>query len=418
MREFTPYQELSGIQVCDGDDIENNLSLTNTVFGVKTGIWRDGGSFTSPNNNILPDALRTTDFGFPGTGSCYYNIFMDATLFDIDVRLLNSYERYNAGSFADTNLQGSTYSYYGADNYEFIDTIHTEHRSIISTLTSESGGEINADRLLQRGRVYVKNQGSSLSLPISSALRGTLDKYAPATILEFNDKLIDFDVINDSIFLQTKTKLLIDKIQYDISGEFGKPGTSNTIFKTDSTNTINVFSNRLYVHDIKTCAGQGAVLFAIFKQHNKDLINGKPLPDNYGYIYPEIYQYDLQTNNTIKIFPQSLESDCLESFKTSYTGSVTNYAPEKIRTPKIAYNSIYNKLKISYIVLDQNNFSHIHDALFSWKNGELALERLVRYNPDHLTLRTTTFNEDTTFATVNTSSPNVKVDFNNNLLCI
>ena len=71
--------------------------------------------------------------------------------------------------------------------------------------------------------------------------------------------------------------------------------------------------------------------------------------------------------------------------------------------------------------MDQNNFSHIHDCTFEWRDGTLTLARVVRFNPDHLTLRTTAFSTETSFADVNVTSGgsfNIKRDVSNNLLCI
>ena len=304
---------------------------------------------------------------------------------------------------------------YDGDGYLFIDSVHSSSTTVISTLTSQGSGIINAERNIQPGDLYVKDQGTSLSYPMSGILSNTLNKYSTEVRDDIYNNLIDFDVIGDAIFLQTNTRLLIDKISYSDKGTFDRPNTSNTIFSVNSADTLNVLSNRLSVKELETCGSAGSVLFTIFKTITNDLSTGAALPSNYWYVYPEIYQYSFSENKSVKIYPQELDNSDLESFSTGFTGLSSDFAPEKIKSPILTYNSLHNKLKLTYIMLDQNNFSHIHDCLFEWRAGELKLNRVARYIPDLLTLRTTTFNTDTTFTTINNSTGSFVVE--NNTLC-
>ena len=423
LRNFTPYQELQGVPVCGISDLENssNANTPSTAQDPATvAFWRDGGSFTKQDGTPLPDPLKTTDVQYPGNFTYYYDILVDGLEGFVDVREIAGWTDYDGGRFTDTNLTDRPFTY-ESTGYRYIDTSNSNSRTVLSDLNTRSSGDINVDRLLISGNLYVKNQGTALSQPIVSALSETILKYNRNIVKDIQTNLLDFDVINDSIFLETPNRLIIDKIKYSSEGKFVKPSTSNTVFEVDRNDTLNVISNRLYVKTKKTCNTTGAVYFAVFKTIKKDLNTGMPLPKNYWYVYPEIYQYDLASNSYTSVFPEALNDSCLDTFKTSFPGLVSDYAPEKIKTVKLGYNSLYNKLKLTYIMLDQNNFTHIHDCLFEWRDGVLSLAKVVRFIPDELTLRTTTFNRETSFAEVTVSSGAlylVEQDTQNNLLRI
>jgi hypothetical protein len=420
LREFTPYEELGGVRVCGLADIENNFEVENVIASETIGIWRDGGEFTKQDGTALPDPLKTTDVTYPGAFNYYYDLFIDGLDRWVDARTVGGWDNYNCGRFTDTNLVDKPFSY-ETDGYKYIGVTNSKNQTVLSNLAGQDGGEINVDRILQAGNIYVKRQGTDYSLPLLNALTNTFNKYTPEVLDDIRDNTVDFNVVHNAIFIETPSRLIIDKINYTADGVFAKPSTANTVFEVDLKDTLTTISNTLYITDIKTCSSEGAVLFAIFKTQDRDITTGEKLPKNYWYVYPEVYQYDLASNSTVKIYPETLDSGCLETFKTSYDGAVSNFAPEKIKTVKLSYNGLHNKLKISYILLDQNNFSHIHDCTFEWRDGALTLARVVRFNPDHLTLRTTAFSEDTSFAAVNVTSGgsfNVEKDTDNNLLII
>ena len=402
-RLFQPYDELRGQQVCDVSDYSasgGGFTDDDTSEEVAAGIFRDGGGFTQGDGSPLPDPIKTDEPGFPSPLNYYYQVFADCKLFGDDVRSIPGSIDYNGGKFSDKVLVDRQFNYDG-DGYAYIDYIHSDSNTEVSGLVTEGSGDVNVERAVVPGSIFIKDQGTSLSYPMSSILSNTLNKYSTAVVDDVLENTIDFDVINDSIFLQTPTRLVIDKINYSREGTFEKPNTTNTVFTVASGDTLNVISNRLLVNEIESCGGGSVILFSIFKTLSTSPYTNEVQPKNYWYVYPEVYQYNINNNTVNKIYPQALDQSDLESFQTSYSGAESDFAPEKIKTPIITYNSLHNKLKITYMLYDQNNFSHIHDCMFEWKSGKLTLNRVVRYTPDHLVLRTTTFNPDTTFTTIN-----------------
>ena len=414
-RLFQPYDELRGQRVCDvseysasGGGFTDDESTGDNI----TGLFRDGGGFTQGDGSPLPDPIKTDEPGFPSPLNYYYQVFADCRLFSEDVRSTPGSIDYNGGRFSNVVLADRQFNYDG-DGYAFIDYVHSNSSTIVSNLTSETSGDVNVERAVAPGSIFVKDQGTSLSYPVSSILSNTLNKYSAEVVDDIVNNTIDFDVINDSIFFQTPSRLLIDKINYSREGTFDKPNTTNTLFTTSSSDTLNVISNRLHVNEIESCGGEsGVILFSIFKTLSSNPYTGVIQPKNYWYVYPEIYQYNITENSIDKLYPQALNRSDLESFQTSYSGAEADFAPERIKTPVITYNSLHNKLKLTYMLYDQNNFSHIHDCMFEWKSGELTLNRVVRYTPDDLTLRTTTFNTDTTFTEINNPTGSFTVSQN------
>lgn len=417
-RLFQPYDELRGQQVCDVSDYSasgGSFTDDDTSEEVAAGIFRDGGGFTQGDGSPLPDPIKTDEPGFPSPLNYYYQVFADCKLFGDDVRSIPGSIDYNGGKFSDKVLVDRQFNYDG-DGYAYIDYIHSDSNTEVSGLVTEGSGDVNVERAVVPGSIFIKDQGTSLSYPMSSILSNTLNKYSTAVVDDVLENTIDFDVINDSIFLQTPTRLVIDKINYSREGTFEKPNTTNTVFTVASGDTLNVISNRLLVNEIESCGGGSVILFSIFKTLSTSPYTNEVQPKNYWYVYPEVYQYDINNNTVNKIYPQALDQSDLESFQTSYSGAESDFAPEKIKTPIITYNSLHNKLKITYMLYDQNNFSHIHDCMFEWKSGDLTLNRVVRYTPDDLVLRTTTFNPDTTFTAIN--NPTGKFTVDQNTLCI
>ena len=66
-------------------------------------------------------------------------------------------------------------------------------------------------------------------------------------------------IIQNTIFMQTDSNLVIDKIGYAES-KFIKPATSNTLYSINSADRVEAFSNRFYVEET------GKVYFARFQR--------------------------------------------------------------------------------------------------------------------------------------------------------
>ena len=423
-RRFTPYEELRGVQTCVSRDqyVSNTLifGVDESVVGTEQsnitiidGTCVDGLNFAKCSNtdgsgNIIPncevtDTLPTDSINWPDNdnNSYYYDIFTDA--FD-----------HGTGSWSDVNFSelydGGTFTEEircrGVGDF-FDDTVDESSTTLYAAPSVIEELEPNVGRLLQEGQIYFKDQGTSLSYPISRVLDNVFSKYSPTVQQDVLFNLINFDVIGDSIFLETPGRILIDKLNYN-NGIFEKPNTQNNIFEIDRDDTLEVFSNRLYVDQVKSCKGEDVVLFAIFKTIKVDPETGQTLPADERVLYPEIHKYNLQTHTFERIYTAVEDAGMISGDLCSFTAnnidniSSNSYiSAEKIATPVLSYNGSRHKLKLTYIIFDQNNLAHVNDCLFEWRVGKLQLRQIVKYRSTSSTSRTNTFSEFATFAQIN-----------------
>ena len=133
--------------------------------------------------------------------------------------------------FADDIYLKNDFNY--TDNLTFLDTADPKGATVLSDLSADSVHLTNEERNSLAGKLYIKNGAYSYSLPLSSALENVVGKYSSAVQADLNQSLIDFDLIQNTIFMQTDSNLVIDKIEY-VESKFIKPATSNTLYSINS----------------------------------------------------------------------------------------------------------------------------------------------------------------------------------------
>ena len=421
MREFYPYQELL-------QDTRNLLPF-----------WRDGGAFTYLDGSELPNPLTGLGPGYPASTNYYYTVLVEGTFptpidiqteqtplsditteadfniiaenaeltFETDVRYYLSaggqYKRYEGGYFTDEVVLPNDFIY--SDNYRYLDSTDSRGSTILSTLTSSNTTITKEEQQTLLGKLYVKNGTYSSSELLSSALKNTISKYSTAIQNQINHDLIDFDIIQNTIFLETKSTLIIDKISYK-EGAFTRPSTINTIFSVNSANMVEVFTNRFYNEET------GKVYFTRFKDNANDTC--APLADNYKAVYPEIYEYNIQQNSTTKLYPTGTDDTTLSAFELNVESlSSRNYTPDSVHTPNLTYNSLNDIFKLTYMICDKNDFTHLIDASFKMVDNKLIVVDSNRYEPLNNINRTSTFGETTNFGFISASSGSFTKDARN-----
>ena len=418
-REFSPYQDL----------IKNPRNLRP--------FWRDGGAFTFFDGSELPNPISGIGPGFPSPLNYYYTVLAEGTFaveqailsgvdmniitedefniitdlnileFATDVRNYLSagspYTNYDGGFFTDNVDLPNDFVY--SDNYRYLDNPDPRGATVLSTLTSQDLTLTTEERKALDGRLYVKSGAYSTSQPLSTALSNILQKYSTSVQTDINLSLLDFDIIQNTIFLETKCNLLIDKITYK-DEKFTKPSTVNTLYSVNSSVGAETFSNRFYVE------GTGKVYFARFQTIGTNE-SGVSLR-NYLTVYPEIYEYSIIDNKVNKVFPADTASTTLSVFDVN-TSSVTtrNYTIEEVHTPKLAYNKRNDRFKLTYIVNDLNDMSHFIDVTFKQVDNDLTLQNIYKYEDEDDILRSTTFGLSSMFGSISASSGSFTRNTNN-----
>ena len=418
MREFYPYQELI-------EDTRNIIPF-----------WRDGGAFTFLDGGELPNPLSGIGPGYPASTNYYYTVLAEGTFpedvsltteqvsisnitteadfliitensipgFIQDVRYYLSaggaYTNYEGGYFSDNIVLPNDFKY--TDNFRFIDVADPAGSTVLSDLSSSTVILTREEKKSLDGMLYVKNGTYSTSEPVSAALKGIFSKYSLAVQDQINHELIDFDIIQNTIFLETRSNLIIDKIIHT-GGKFIAPTTVNTLFSVNSARGIETFTNRFYIEET------GKVYFARFK--NGTGSNCGKVADNFKSVYPEIYEYSIVNNTSTKIYPESATDASLSAFELNIVNeNIRNYAPESVHTPKIAYNSRNDLFKVTYIVNDKNDFTHMVDVSFRMVGNKLVVIDSNRYETLNNINRTSTFGYQSTFCQISATSGNFTKD--------
>ena len=435
---------LDGYEFFDDTEGHNfNYALTGSLDGsIRSGLSSYTEKEFSLDNTLLPAPLTGFDPNWPGPLNYYYTILAEGTfpildsigteqaplstiateddLFDLggndytfdfatDIKYYLSagdqYKYYNGGYFTDDISLKNSFNY--ADDYRYLDNVSDDSLTILSPLTSESVVLTNEDKKRLTGKIYIKNQRYSQSLPISAALSNILSKYSTAVQYDIYNNTVDFDVINDCLVLQTPNNLVIDKISY-ADGVFETPSTKNTLFSINSAVKTNQLSNRFYIE------GTDNIYFTIFETISTSFTSASAVAKNYWYIVPNIYVYNTHTCNYSKLFPLQSTEQTLSSFRTSLSGTINNnFAAEKIQTPFLTYNKLNNVFKLTYIVNDLNELTHIYDAEFELNNCGMALKSIYKYNTLESCVRSTTFGQSTQFAAVTSRYSSYTIDNTN-----
>ena len=424
MREFYPYQELI-------EDTRNIIPF-----------WRDGGAFTFLDGSTLPDPLSGIGPGYPASSNYYYTVLAEGT-FPEDIALTTeqvvlsnitseadfliitenstpdftqdinyylsaggSYTNYEGGYFTDEVVLPNDFNY--TDNFRFLDTADPDGSTVLSDLSSSSVILTREEKKSLDGMLYVKNGTYSTSEPVSAALKGLVSKYSAAVQNQINNELVDFDIIQNTIFLETKSNLIIDKIIHT-DGKFIAPTTVNTFFSVNSAKGIETFTNRFYIEETDK------VYFARFK--SIDTCEG--IADNFKAVYPEIYEYSIVNNTSTKVYPDGITDVSLSAFKLNVVNeNIRNYTPDSIHTPKIAYNSRNDLFKVTYIVNDKNDFTHMVDVSFKMTDNKLVVIDSNRYETLNNIARTSTFGPSSTFSQISATSGNFTKDTDNFTLTV
>lgn len=417
-REFLPYQELK--------EVTRNI----------TPVFRDGGSLAFLDSTPLPEPLTAWDPGFPGPLNYYYNILLEGTFpvnqdlqsdqtplstltteelerdiitgvvefdFTTDVKYYLSATDYNykyidCGYFADELILPNDFNY--EKEYRYIDKVDSRASTVLA-ISSTGNLLTREERRLLAGKLFVKNQSYSTSSPIQSALDVTFSKYSTTVQADIFNNIIDFDIIGDNIFLQTPNNLVIDVINYDGSA-FTRSSNNNTLFSINSADKLDRISNRFFVEKTNK---------AYFTKFTTVSANNAK---NYWSVIPNIYEYDLSRNSYRKVFPGNVTTaNELSTFQISVSGATNNiYTPEEVVTPYLAYSSLNDLFKLTYIVNDNNELAHFYDADFRFIDDRLEIQSLTKYDTTNSLIRSTTFGSSSLFAEVSANSGNFNINSN------
>lgn len=397
-REFYPYIELPDAQ----DTITVRL--------------RDGGTFTFTDNTPLPDTIFADLSSYPSSQPYFYTELADGGVsnlspptrgyyvgstynanFTLDVKNIlssSAVTNYDCGYFTDDlSIIGES-----GNETRYFDTVEEGSLTVLSPLTGTDVMRTEAYRKLLAGSIYVKNQRYSTSTPLISALSAVFSKYTTLVQNDINNNIRDFEVFYDSIFIETENYLITDKISYD--GAFLQPNTKNTVLQR-KINPLNKISNRFFNEATKTITFciidqlTGEILEDILTENSNILLTEDlqalqvaytALSGNSKVLLPTIYQYYIDTNETVKIYP--IITNATEYFNTfslsDHFNTTFNVNIVQIDSPIISYSSFNDVYKLTFTCQDNNGLCYIYDYEFTIESTGVVYRRSKFYKPDQI----------------------------------
>lgn len=364
-RYFAPYEEL----------ISPSSENLNTEY-----IIRDAAFFRKNDDSSYDDPISSDLFAFPGSGTYYFTELLEAGLYDnspitralvdplyptqiadftqgIRPTEINLVESIDGGNFSDEfdfefSLTQPSYMYDG-----------TLLSSTQYTLPSIDNSTYN-ERLDLVGRMFVQNGSSRVASPLLNALPYLTTRHTTPVQSQLSSYISKFELAYDTLFIQTSSYLVIEKIVMD-NGQFSDPKTT-TYSLSHTTNNFNKITNRFKKGN--------SVYYAILRT------SSDYLSSNDYKVYPEIYKFDLVNFENNKVFPLT------DSFVTDFfsiSGRDIRYVMAD--TPTLTYSSRNNLFNVSFLLKDQNNLLYLHEYDFDeMPNVEFVSHRAYKPTNDQV----------------------------------
>ena len=356
-RYFCPYEELIDPTTSDVDFITKNIETAGVI---------DGAYFMKTDSEFLPDPVSSDLSAFSNTGQQFYfsdlleggvaklssadtpeldtliqhalkdesDTFTEGLTgnFSINLQLTSlntSYSKYEGGRFTDT--LDFNYNFL-PESYSYDDTVY----DLTTTVTNTSATFNKFDTKDLEGRIYVKNASTNANGEIFDLLPYLSSKYNTTTINDLSSRVINFDLMYDTLFIQTSSYFVIEQLKFE-ANKFVDPFTDNISLSVNNNN-FDKISNRfkkdlnVYYYKLKV------------EEHSTET---KTLS-----VYPEIYEYSYTDKTNTKIFPKN--NTQLQANINRFVLSGYDVLYDKLDTPRITYRGDIDAFNLSYLVKDQN----------------------------------------------------------------
>ena len=268
--------------------------------------------------------------------------------FSFNVRLSgdNGVKNYDGARFTDNIV----FNYAQAsENFDYKDEVY----STTSYSAVESASESLFNSRDHIGKIYVKNVGVAPDSPAVKELTQALDylstKYNSTIVNELSTSVTNFDILYDTLFIETSSYLVIEKTNYN-QKDFISPGIyTNTL--NINTNFFDKVSNRLKVGN--------NVFYCRMARNQLDYKDVR--------LYPEIFRYVYVDEEVTQIFPTTTNS--VISGATCYFNlSTDNIVYLECSKPILTYSSDNEQFNLAVILKDQNKGPLLVNYRFEFTN--------------------------------------------------
>jgi hypothetical protein len=370
----------------------SNLSSINVCMDF------DGGPIMFDRNGFLPEQVRTSNktWVYPNVWASdyYYNLSIDGGFNTLPMGIMwldennidNSFNfvsntKYTLSAYMLSSIKYAEYDGgFIIDACDRIYNFNEETNFIIRnriansyTLSAERNFEQKFERPLL-GSIYIKNIVTKQILPLSSALAVTFEKYSSEVKSEIYNKVIDFNVYNDFIWIRTDNYMIFDRISYEETS-FTDPGT-----------TLNFLRNSKFISDPFIFENKDYCLISSLSISNVNTINHQN-------IFPIIKKFLFNDYILIDVYDGSTETNLYN------TGLDRLFKYKFVNTPKCFYNSRNNLYGLLTTIEDQNGFPSIYKLTFEYNESKvdsLSCSITELYEYDYI--RTINFHDNNSFS--------------------
>jgi len=184
---------------------------------------------------------------------------------------------------------------------------------IFSTLTS-SLCSLYEKQNLQLGNVFVRLYDDTNIFPLSSALSGVFIKYPSYVRNELENLIQDFELIFNTVIIETPNYVVFDKINFDFdTKKFDAAYTKANFFKKyNVSSSIENYSNFWYDSQLKNIFVAFITLLPVNSATNEKII------------YPKIYISNINNLDFNKIYPENENIQSLSSFVVNLSSESYN----------------------------------------------------------------------------------------------
>ena len=203
------------------------------------------------------------------------------------------------------------------------------------------------------GKIYIKNTSVAPTLSPVQELTKTLPyistKYNTTICDELSTVVNNFDIVYDTLFIETSSYFVIEKTEYSNNG-FINPDTLG-ISLSHNSNFYNKLSNRFKVgNDIFYCR--------LVREQIDDLSSFRA--------YPEIWKYNYNKGVNTQIYPTTDNPVVSSAAFFACTGNNVMYL--EFSRPFLTYSSDNEMFNLGFIAKDQNQSPALFNYLFQYNN--------------------------------------------------
>jgi hypothetical protein len=362
---ITQYEILDGAFITNtdltpySDTISSDLSAFDRAFTINVSSFDSNGEITIPLTdefgNVVLDEFGNEIYAVTDIlQSFYYDTLVDGGIYSYTPPQRALYDALFPPISANLTQTITTSSLYNIDGgdmggyfppleynipvYDYIDIVYSPTEYSTSTFPIIDDYGLN-------GKLMVRNTSNRSVNSILNSLTYINSQYPVSILNELDNNVVDINIINDILFIETPSYLTTTKLVY-VNGNFVDP-KKIAYYIEHNINKFNTLSNRFKI-------GTDVYYYTLssYSEVGNNLL-----------ICPQIFKFDTINFKSIKLFPKSI-NDVMEN-STFFTISGGDVKYVSTTSPRLTYSSRNNIFNASFLLKDQNDMFALHELDFT-----------------------------------------------------